>query len=580
MEPGGAGKRALREGAPRRGCPRCATVATSAAATHAPRRQRVGGVAAAAIAAALLAVAAAVTPLPACAQGLNNAPHARWTDVTASSGLFMRESTKWGGALISDLDGDGWYDLVLNNHDQTNLMLFWNNRRGRFVRGRDPLPPVFSRGPDPLAFLIDAHGLTAGDIFLKGSSDFVVMQGGANGNAPATPRLLRSSGRARQLTQAQRATGLEADTGGRGRTPLLVDLDRDGDLDLILLNYVVPPGVPGPRQRVYENVGGRYVRRMNTGLENANVERAILTDFNGDGRMDVVAFPFLRLYQATGNFKFADVTRQWLARVPNRGVVGRNVWAAAELDANGDGRWDLYLAKNQARDALLLNVNNQYFTLKPLTGFAAASRGHVDVTVGDFNNDGAVDVFLSYAATPRNGRARAREDVLLTNGPGTNFTLTVSHGANQVSDAAGDSVQAFDYNRDGRLDLLIGAGDEVLGRGPLGRWALFANTIRPASAGGGHWLLLSIGRSPNRRAAPTNAVIRVTAAFPDGSRPRTFLRRVGGAGGSSTTDDLRVVHVGLGPRRRVTLVTVRWSNGSVVTRRNVPVDRLYTVTAV
>ncbi|KAK1858715.1 hypothetical protein I4F81_001316 [Pyropia yezoensis] len=275
-------------------------------------------------------------------------------------------------------------------------MLDWNNQRGGFVRGRDPLPPAFVRAPDPLAFLINAHGLTAGDIFLNGASDFVVMQGGANGNQPATPRLLRSSGHSRRLRQVQRATGLEADTGGRGRTPLLVDLDGDGDLDLILLNYVVP---------------------AEHGFENANVERAIHTDFNGDGRMNVVAFPFFRLSQATGNLAFADVTNRWMARVPNRGLVWSNVWAAAELDANGDGQWDLYLAKTGARDAVQLNVNNVYFVLGLLTGFAASSGGHVDVTVGYFDNDGAVDVFLSYAATPRNGIARAPEGVLLTDGP-------------------------------------------------------------------------------------------------------------------------------------------------------------------
>ncbi|GAB0491502.1 hypothetical protein MMPV_002756 [Pyropia vietnamensis] len=536
---------------------------------------------AAAAAAMLVVMAAVVAPLPACAQGLNNAPHARWTDVTASSGLSKAASTKFGGALIADLDGDGWYDLVLNNHDQTHLKLYWNNRQSGFVRGSDRVPPTFNRAPDPLNFLIDAHGMTAGDIFLKGSSDFVVMQGGANGDAPATPRLLRSSGRARQLTQAQRATGLEADTGGRGRTPLLVDLDQDGDLDLILLNYVVPPGAPGPRQRVYENVGGRYVRRNDSGLENANVERAILTDFNGDGRMDVVAFPFFRLYQATDDFKFADVTNSWMRRIPNWGSFMNNIWSAAELDANGDGRWDLYLAKNQAADVLLLNEDNKYFRLSDSSGSPAGSkRGHADVTVGDFNNDGAVDVFLSYSAEPRSDTPVAREDVLLTNGPGTKFTVSVSHGANQVSDAAGDSVQAFDYNRDGRLDLLIGAGDEVLGRGPLGKWALFANTITPAWAGGPHWLLVSVGRSTNRKAAPTHALLTLTASDPESGEERTMVRRVGGAGGSSTNDDLRVVHFGLGPLTRVKKLIVRWSDGSLKERTDLPVDTVYIMTVV
>jgi len=558
------------------------------------RRRRLASVVLTTAVAAVVAVAAVLTAArPAAAQGVSNAPHARWTDVTNFSGLATAPSTKWGGALISDLDGDGWYDLVLNNHDQTNLMLYWNNRNGSFVRGTDPLPvpspqPAFRRGQNPLPFLIDAHGLTAGDIFLTGSSDFIVMQGGANGGAPATPRLLRSSGRSRMLVQAQRATTLEADTGGRGRTPLLVDMDGDGDLDLILLNYVVGAGAPGPRQRVYENRDGVYVRRNDSGLENANVERAILTDLNGDGLLDLVAFPFLRIYIATGDLTFEDRTLDWMRFVPNWGRVGTNVWAAAELDANNDGRWDVYLAKNQDQDAMLLNIDNEFFRLAPWTSFAADSRGHGDVTVGDFNNDGATDVFLSYAvpappmgAAPAEPRpAVAREDVLLTNGGSANFTLTVSHGANQVSQAAGDSVQAFDYNLDGRLDLLIGAGDEVIGRGPLGTWSLFANTILLPAVGGNHWLIASVGRSPNRRAAGTNAELMLTVAFPNGQDQLSLMRRVGGAGGSGTSEDLRLVHFGLGRRTQVVRLTVRWSDGTTVTRTDVPIDTVYTVTAV
>jgi len=531
--------------------------------------QRPLAVCATAAATALATVAAAALFTAAAGEGVNGTGTATWTSVTDSVGLVTSPSAKWGGALIADLDGDGWYDLVLNNHDQTTLQLFWNNRNGQFTRAEDPLP-----------FLIDAHGMTAGDIFLTGSSDFIVMQGGANGGAPATPRLLRSLGSSRKLVQAQRATTLEADTGGRGRTPLLVDMDGDGDLDLILLNYVVSPEASGPRQRVYENRNGVYVRRNDSGLEDANVERAILTDLNGDGWMDVVAFPFLRIYIATGPFTFVDRTYDWLRGIPNRGSIGTSVWAAAELDVNGDGRWDLYLARRWQSDVLLINDDNSRFVVAPPP--AGKNRGHSDVTVGDFNNDGATDVFLSYSAEPvADGGAVARPDVLLTGDGQGGFTASTDHGANQVSLAAGDSVQAFDYDLDGRLDLLVGAGDEVVGRGPLGSWSLFANTSPQPADGGGHWLLVDVGRSPNRKAAPSNALVTVTAAYADGKgTTRSIVRRVGGAGGSGISDDLRIVHFGLGDRDTIEELTVEWSDGSSVERTDVPVDARYVVTTV
>lgn len=547
------------------------------------------------------AVAAAAAAAAVCAGGRPAgaaAPrHATWVPAGRAAGLGGEVSTKWGGALIADFDGDGWDDLLLNNHDQTPLRLYWNTRRpagkggggGGGDGGGGRRPTIFARAADPLGFLIDAHGQTAGDVFLTGTAATVVMQGGANGDAPATPRLLRSyGGDRRELVQAQRATGLEGDTGGRGRTPLLVDLDGDGDLDLITLNYEVPPGGVGPRQRVYENVGGVFHRRNGTGLEDAGVERAILTDFDGDGRPDVVAFPWLRLYRSTGPFAFADVTDAWMRRVPGAAAAGRNTWAAAELDANNDGRWDLYLARNGGGDLLLLNSGSGAFTAAPLP---AGTTHHGDVTVGDFNNDAAVDVLLSVTATA--AAPRLRRDVLLSgNGRGGFVRAPAAATGLAVRTAAGgDSVQALDADRDGRLDVLVGSGGEVAAAGPAGGWDLFLNTV-PLPGGGGHWLAVSVGRSPDRRAAAAGATLRLTVAAAggggtgskdgngSGGRPhrQTLHRRVGGAGGGGSSDCLRVVHFGLGAADTVVALRVRWSDGTVVVRRDVPVDALYTVT--
>lgn len=504
--------------------------------------------------------------------------HATWTAAGAAAGIDGEVSTKWGGALIADLDGDGWDDLILNNHDKTPLRLYWNTRRGD--EAEEQPSTHFVRAPDPLGFLIDAHGQTAGDIFLTGTAASVVMQGGANGDEPATPRLLRSYGdNRRALVQAQRMTGLEGDSGGRGRSPLLVDLDGDGDLDLITLNYEDKPA-PGPRQRVYENVGGKFVRRHGTGLEEAGVEYAILTDFDNDGRMDVVAFPYFRLYRATGDFAFADVTDEWMRRVPGGADAGRFTSAAAELDANNDGLWDLFLARKAQPDVLLLNAGS-FFISAPLP---PTSTHHGDVTVGDFNNDGAVDIFLSSAATATS--ARLRRDVLLSGDGRGGFTLApaAAHGVAVRTAAGGDSVQAFDVDRDGRLDLLVGSGGEVAAFGPPGGWDLFLNAIPLPTQGGGHWLAVSVGRSVGRSAAASGASLRLTVDTHEGDdaedRPRrTLHRRVGGAGGSGSDDCLRVVHFGLGTADRVVELSVRWTDGSVMVRRDVPIDSLYTATA-
>jgi len=503
-------------------------------------------------------------------------PPARWTSAAPFSGLDRNTSIKWGGALISDLDSDGWYDLVLHNHDRTPLAVYWNTQRTAAGPAK-----AFTRGRDLFNFRFDAHGLTSGDIFLRGTEAVVSSQGGGYGSNPGKPFLLRhvDESEPRVFGRADKETGLEAATpGGRGRTPLLIDCDGDGDLDLIFLNFVLARGVKGDRQHVVENRGGRFVRRWRTGLENADVERAIITDFDGDGRLDVVAFPLLHLFRATGNCAFEDVTAKWMARVPDGARIGKNVWAAAELDANNDGRWDLYLAKNSEADALLLNVNNDHFVLGAPP--AGSRRRHHDVTIGDFNNDGNVDVFLSSQPPAADGvTPRRRPDALLTGDGAGGFVGTTEHGATVVTAAGGDSVQALDFDRDGRLDLLVGSGPEVPSQGPLGGWRLFHGASPLPAGGGGHWLEVSVGRSPDRRAAPTGALLTLTVNGGGGGR-RTLVRRVGGAGGAGSTDNLRVVHFGLGEADTVESLVVRWSDGVRVRRTQVPVDAVYEVTAV
>ena len=440
--------------------------------------------------------------LPTTVRARTSTADATWQDWTPASGLPRNNRVKYSGSLIADMDGDGWYDLVLNNHDQTRLQVFWNNRRGRFVRGQDPLP-----------YRMDAHGMAAGDLGGAAGADWVVMQGGSNGATPAAPRLLRTRGSARRLVQGQRRAGVDgAASAGRGRTPLLVDLDGDGDLDLVLLNYDLAAGDWGPRQKVYENIGaGIFRQRARTGLEDLTVERAIVADLNGDGRLDIVAFPYLRLLLSTGPFSFKDVTVRWLRSIPNWSALRYGVIAVAEVDVDNEGVADLYLCRHPRQDVLL---RNRGFRLAASpAGAVPAGTTSGDVTVGDFNNDGHLDLFLSHASGTANGRPGWRPDRLLTATGDGRFRASTAHGATQWTSAPGDSVQAFDYDRDGRLDLLVGGGDEVTAwrgtTGVPGPWSLFTSTIpRPGAVGGNHWIALSVGRSPSGKGAAGGATDR------------------------------------------------------------------------
>jgi hypothetical protein len=253
----------------------------------------------------------------------------RFEEVTAVSGLRSTPGWKYGGPVIADLDRDGHVDLLLGNHDEDPLQLFWGTADGRFVAGE--LPEIYR----------DIHGMAPGDYDGDGDLDLLVAVGGGNGKQPRPPILLRLEGRRYADVTAQ--AGLTG-YGARGRSVRWVDLDADGDLDIVAINARQLPGETGPRNLLFENLGGRFRYRANSQFEPIEAERALVTDFNGDHRPDLVLFTPLTLLENAGNFRFRDVTRarlgEAMAQIPY-------VTAAAEADYDNDGDFDLYLARGK-----------------------------------------------------------------------------------------------------------------------------------------------------------------------------------------------------------------------------------------
>jgi subtilisin-like proprotein convertase family protein len=317
-------------------------------------------------------------------------------------------------------------------------------------------------------------------------------------------------------------TALLGDPGSCTRSVAWVDFDRDGDLDL----HVVNDDLYGLAQddRLFRNDGGGAWSRVAApaieGPGRGSV--GIWSDYDDDGDPDL----FLgsaggagesKLLRNEGDGAFVSAGSTTVASL-------EGVTAAAWVDVDTDGDLDLAVA-TESQGVRFLRDLGTAFSNESLSPFGGSSLG-----AGDFDNDGDVDLFLNEPS------CASCQHLLRNDGYGTQFPdVTVSLYPLGTTD-----VIAFaDTDDDGDLDL----------GGPTRIW-------RNDLASANRWLKLRL-----TGVGGASAIGARVRAF-DGVRWR--VREVSGGGGGRGQDDA-TVHFGLGGLTQIPELEVRWSNG-VVTR--------------
>ena len=129
----------------------------------------------------------------------------------------------------------------------------------------------------------------------------------------------------------------------------------------------------------------------------------------------------------------------------------------AAIDYDRDGYPDLYLINGSTLEGFPpgsepinhLYHNNHDGTFTDVTqkaGLAHSGWGH-GVCVGDYDNDGFDDLFVTYYGQP---------NILYhNNGDGTFTDVTKAAGLYNPNPNWGSGCSFFDYNRDGKLDLFV-----------------------------------------------------------------------------------------------------------------------------
>jgi len=219
------------------------------------------------------------------------------------------------------------------------------------------------------------------------------------------------------------------------------DYDGDGDIDLYAGSY--DPATSSYKHYLFNNEMGRFTDvSEKAGINHTGKESsAAFADYDNDGFLDLY---ILReggdiLYRNTGKGTFEDVT----AKAGIGSKTGGNKALFFDLDHDGD--LDLFEARSTSNLLFRNNSDGTFQEQSEKMGLSGSNFNSRDAAYGDFDEDGDIDFIVMNENASNVLYSNQRQGVF----------KDITENSGLKSEGGSSSVAVGDYNNDGFLDLFI-----------------------------------------------------------------------------------------------------------------------------
>ena len=222
------------------------------------------------------------------------------------------------------------------------------------------------------------------------------------------------------IVQAKNPTHVEA-----------ADYDGDGDVDLYVNHYL------------FNNDMGRFKDlSAEVGIKHSGMESSVaFADYDNDGFLDlyIVRADGDVLYRNAGKGVFEDVTNK--AKIGSKSGGNKALF----FDMDHDGDLDLYETRSNSNLMFRNNGDGTFEEQAEKMGLSCVNTGSLEAEIGDFDEDGDIDLFVVNEDAPNTLYSNQRQGVF--------NDITEKSGLR--SNSGSSSVAVGDYNNDGFLDMFI-----------------------------------------------------------------------------------------------------------------------------